>query len=724
MKKITLLFLLFSLFSNSQNTYVPDNNFEQELINLGLDTVLDDYVLTSNISGITNLNISNKSINSLTGIEDFTSLLYLQCQNNNISSIDVSNLTNLQMLRCQNNNIYTLNVAANTALTELNFEGNNISSIDLSTNTALTKLFCQTNNLTELDLSNNSLLTNLSCFGNNLEELDISNMPNMTYFDARTNNLIRFNAKNGNNTGIISFWITQNPNLLFACVDNVSYANSNFNKDTATIFTTNCNLTQQTYVPDDNFEQELINLGFDGALDNNVYTPNINTVTSLNLNNKSITDLTGISGFANLSILEAGGNDISTADFSKNALITSIVISGNSNLNNLNVVGCTELQYLEATACNLTSMVVTNNNKLQTLNLNSNYNLTGLTLPLNGVLNSLNCGDTALPDLDVSNQPHLTDLRVFTTPISFLNAANGNTQGFTVFQAANTWNLFYICIDDPIYATNNPSIFWIDDWQASFTADCNIAFPKVNAKVFLQGALPSGTITMNDDLRSNSLLPTTSPYFDGNTCNANVFDVTSNNAIVDWVFIELRDGSDNTSVVDFTACLLQKDGNVVYKDGVSVPGFNVPDGNYYVAIKHRNHLGIMTSGPIALASGTITNIDFSNGSTTTFGTNSQVVDSGNYAMWAGDVDDSNSIKFSGASNDSNPIKDKILSAPGNVLNLLTYSYSGYHNEDINLNGNAKFSGSGNDSNLIKDNVLNHPGNILNLLTYSITEQLP
>ena len=35
----------------AQNTYVPDNNFEQALIDLGYDDVLDDSVLTANISG-------------------------------------------------------------------------------------------------------------------------------------------------------------------------------------------------------------------------------------------------------------------------------------------------------------------------------------------------------------------------------------------------------------------------------------------------------------------------------------------------------------------------------------------------------------------------------------------------------------------------------------------------------------------------------------------------
>jgi hypothetical protein len=71
MKKVAILFivLLTSSFVFAQNTYVPDDKFEQALIDLGYDTTLDDSVLTANISGVTSLNVSEKEISDLTGIE-------------------------------------------------------------------------------------------------------------------------------------------------------------------------------------------------------------------------------------------------------------------------------------------------------------------------------------------------------------------------------------------------------------------------------------------------------------------------------------------------------------------------------------------------------------------------------------------------------------------------------------------------------------------------------
>ena len=53
-------------------TYVPDDNFEQALIDLGYDTKLDDYVLKTNIQDIINLKIDNLNIESLEGIQDFS----------------------------------------------------------------------------------------------------------------------------------------------------------------------------------------------------------------------------------------------------------------------------------------------------------------------------------------------------------------------------------------------------------------------------------------------------------------------------------------------------------------------------------------------------------------------------------------------------------------------------------------------------------------------------
>ncbi|MEO9849961.1 MAG: T9SS type A sorting domain-containing protein [Reichenbachiella sp.] len=126
-------------------TYVPDDNFELRLIELGYDWGLDDYVITQNVSNITSFAVSNRNVQSLTGIEDFMALTYLYCGGNQITHLDLSSNVNLDTLYSQ---------------------GNQLTSLDLSANLALETLYCNANDLTSLTLSNNANLTRVRCDNN------------------------------------------------------------------------------------------------------------------------------------------------------------------------------------------------------------------------------------------------------------------------------------------------------------------------------------------------------------------------------------------------------------------------------------------------------------------------------------------------------------------------------------------------------------------------------
>ena len=158
MKKL-LLILLIPIIGLGQQTYVPDDNFEQELINQGYDTVLDDYVLTSNINTITFLDINSQLISDLSGIEGFTDLNTLWCNDNMLNSIDVSNNIYLTELRCQGMLLTSLDISNNFNLLTLECSHNQLTSLDVSQNPSLTYLGCQSNQLTSLNLSNNTSLT-------------------------------------------------------------------------------------------------------------------------------------------------------------------------------------------------------------------------------------------------------------------------------------------------------------------------------------------------------------------------------------------------------------------------------------------------------------------------------------------------------------------------------------------------------------------------------------
>lgn len=260
---------------------------------------------------------------------------------------------------------------------------------------------------------------------------------------------------------------------------------------------------------------------------------------------------------------------------------------------------------------------------------------------------------------------------------------------------------------------------------------------SVNPAVFLQGPLfnPATPGLMNDILREDNHLPTTSPYGDGMTVNANVFNLggasgtgPASDNIVDWVLIELRSDGDSSNILASRSALLQRDGDVVGLDGLSDVVLFVSPKNYYVSIKHRNHLGIMTSTSVAL-SDTAAVVDFTdannqitNGTNaqTTFGAPTDVV-----AMWAGDVNGNGQVKYLGPNNDSVGIKDNVLDpVNGNPTGSNFFAYTGYDNADVNMNGQIKYLGPNNDTNSIKDIILAHPDNATLSNFFPIFAQIP
>ena len=181
MKKLLLILLCLPMIGFGQQTYVPDTNFEQALINLGYDTgAPNGYIPTSNINTITYLNINSENISDLTGIEDFTALNYLHCYNNQLTSLNVSQNTALITLYCYNNQLTSLDVSQNTALADLICSDSQLTSLDVSNNTALTTLDCSSNQLTTLDVrngNNNLLDTMFSCLKNyNLTCINVDNV--------------------------------------------------------------------------------------------------------------------------------------------------------------------------------------------------------------------------------------------------------------------------------------------------------------------------------------------------------------------------------------------------------------------------------------------------------------------------------------------------------------------------------------------------------------------
>ncbi|MBT3611896.1 MAG: hypothetical protein HN522_03010 [Flavobacteriales bacterium] len=110
MKKTLLLLLFLPLLVVGQFTYIPDDNFEQELINLGYDFVLDDNIETMAIDTVSSLYINNLGIADLTGIASFISLKDLFCHSNQLLFLDLSNNAQLFEVSCGSNQLTYIDV--------------------------------------------------------------------------------------------------------------------------------------------------------------------------------------------------------------------------------------------------------------------------------------------------------------------------------------------------------------------------------------------------------------------------------------------------------------------------------------------------------------------------------------------------------------------------------------------------------------------------------------
>lgn len=256
----------------------------------------------------------------------------------------------------------------------------------------------------------------------------------------------------------------------------------------------------------------------------------------------------------------------------------------------------------------------------------------------------------------------------------------------------------------------------------------------MNIKTYLQG--PYSGSNMADGLRTASVIPLTEPYTAlgyshvGGGAESIVASVLNNaansdNDIVDWVVVELRDKDDNTDIVASKSALIQRDGDIVDLDGTSALSITDPnsEGSWFISVRHRNHLGFMSNAARTLTS-TASAHDFTNGTIATYGTNALKNDGGVYKMWAGDADGNGLIKYAGSGTDINLISTSVFTNPANTLFSPSFPFVGYDRADVDLSGSVIYAGSGTDINVISTSVFTNPANTLFSPTFPVTQQLP
>ncbi len=166
--------------------YDIDKNFADAIRAMygGPNPMTDDFM-----ESLTHLNISQKDLASIKGVEYAKNLITLDCSYNFFFDLPVSNLTALTDLDCYSNNLSVLDLSKNTALTRLRCDYNQLLELDLSKNIKLQSLTCSNNMLSGLDVKKCTKLNRLACDNNNLSELDVSKNVELTELTCVLNNL-------------------------------------------------------------------------------------------------------------------------------------------------------------------------------------------------------------------------------------------------------------------------------------------------------------------------------------------------------------------------------------------------------------------------------------------------------------------------------------------------------------------------------------------------------
>lgn len=183
------------LEATAPKTQIKDSAFEQALIELGYDDVVDGTVITADISQVNSLVLNEKGLSDLTGIEDFKLLDNLWVNDNGISELDLSSNTLLKFLFIENNELTALILPQTPVLEKVSALNNMLTELNISTNTGLQVLGLANNSISNIDISkipNRIQLNTFSIEGNPLvcikvNEAQLENIPNQWTKDTEDN---------------------------------------------------------------------------------------------------------------------------------------------------------------------------------------------------------------------------------------------------------------------------------------------------------------------------------------------------------------------------------------------------------------------------------------------------------------------------------------------------------------------------------------------------------
>ena len=388
-----IIILFFATQLQAQIVTIPDTNFKNALLthNPVIDTNGDNEIQVSEAIASSIVNVSNKNISDLTGIEEFTNLDDLRCFTNSITVLDLGSNTNLTKLNCAENQLTTLDLTNNLSLTEVDCANNLLTTFTVETNNSMDFLTCNNNSLTSLTLSPNANYSLVECNNNSLTTIDLTNITITSGegLNCHHNNLTGFTFSNSS----------------------IKVIRANFN--------------------------DFISLDLNGnpALEE-LYCGDNATLTSINL----------LSNLALLS-LDASDSDLSNLDLTANTNLTYLRVKNNT-ISSLDLSQNTALQNVYLNDNEISTLDVSQNTLIITLNL-SNNPLTSLDLNSNVALKNLFVHGTDLATIDLSNNSVFESLGCVTLPnLTYINLKNGNNHLMNNSEFFELPLLETVCVDN------------------------------------------------------------------------------------------------------------------------------------------------------------------------------------------------------------------------------------------------------------------------------------
>lgn len=237
MKKQYLLFafIVFLSFTQAQIINFTDIEFKNALLAHvpNIDTNFDNEIDIVEASMVFDLDVSNKNIISIDGIENFINLNTLNCSMNGLTSLEgIQSLPSLLSLNCSTNGLSNMNEVSDlVSLDSLNCSDNfNILSVNVSQLSQLTVLNCSFTSISSLDVSQNTMLWDLNCSNCFLTTIDVMSNYQLEKLNVQSNQLESMFIKNGNESLVNggNFYLAYNPNLNYICTDDSQVENVAF----------------------------------------------------------------------------------------------------------------------------------------------------------------------------------------------------------------------------------------------------------------------------------------------------------------------------------------------------------------------------------------------------------------------------------------------------------------------------------------------------------------